>query len=472
MTKVVIIGGGPAGLSCAYELSKKKFDVTLYEASSIVGGMSHSFKLWDQTVDLGPHRFFSKEVHVNQFFNELIGKEYYLIDRQTRIYYRNRFFDYPLKLFNVLGNLSFLTIVNILWDYLLVRINPIKNPSTFEEWVINRFGKKLFETFFKSYSEKLWGIPCSKIDANWAAQRIKSLSLIDAIIFAIKGDKNNKHKTLVDQFAYPKHGTGQLYTNCADAIVKNGGKINLNSPVKKVLIDKHQTAQGIVLMDGTIIEADIVVSSMPLTSLIKGLDHVPLPIQQAAEKLYFRNTILVYLEINDTNLFKDNWIYVHSPDVKHGRITNFRNWSPDLYGPKNTSILCMEFWAFESDEIWSMNDQNLSDLAKKELRLLNLVPTEAEILQSKIVRVPKCYPVYETGYQEHLSKIENYISGFKNMIPIGRYGAFKYNNQDHSILMGILAAQNISTGSHVNLWDINTDTEYQEEGMVKDVLIQ
>jgi protoporphyrinogen oxidase len=470
--KVLIIGAGPAGLSCGYELSKQGIDVEIYEASENVGGMARSFDLWGQKVDLGPHRFFSKEKHVNQFFRELIKEEYTLVNRQTRIFYRNRFFDYPLKLFNVLKNLPFSTIVKILWDYLLVRIKPIKTPSTFEEWVINRFGEKLFETFFKSYSEKLWGIPCSKIDASWAAQRIKSLSLIDAIIFAIKGDKQNKHKTLVDQFAYPKNGTGQLYENCAKSIIKNGGKIHLNQPVKNVSINSSNTVIGIVLKDDTIVEGDIIVSSMPLTSLIKGFINIPSKVSKACDQLYFRNTILVYLEIDAINLFKDNWIYVHSPTVKHGRITNFRNWCPSLYQNKNTSILCLEFWAFESEEIWKMSDEELSQIAKEELRLLDLIPKTSKIIQSKVIRVPKCYPVYEIGYQNHLKVLEEYISEFKNIIPIGRYGAFKYNNQDHSILMGVLAAQNIITNDNINLWDINTDTEYQEEGKVKDVLIQ
>jgi len=469
--KVLIIGAGPAGLSCAYELTKQGVDVEVYEATDYIGGMARSFDLWGQRVDLGPHRFFSKEKHVNQFFRELIKSEYTLVNRQTRIFYRNRFFDYPLKLFNVLSNLPLSTIIKILWDYLLVRIKPIKNPSTFEEWVTNRFGKKLFETFFKSYSEKLWGIPCSKIDASWAAQRIKSLSLINAVIFAIRGDKTNKHKTLVDQFAYPNNGTGQLYTNCAERIIENGGKIHLNQPVKNVLVDSSQTINGIVLTDGTVVHGDLVVSSMPLTSLIKGFNNLPTKVVEACNQLYFRNTILVYLEVNATYLFKDNWIYVHSPSVKHGRITNFRNWCPSLYKDKTTSILCLEFWAFENDEIWAMNDTNITEIAKKELNSLDLIPKGTDIIQSKIIRVPKCYPVYEIGYQDHLKVLEDYISDFKNIIPIGRYGAFKYNNQDHSILMGILAAQNIATGSSINLWNINTDTEYQEEGVVKDVLI-
>jgi protoporphyrinogen oxidase len=470
--KVLIIGAGPAGLSCGYELSKKGVDVAIYEASEHVGGMSRSIDLWGQKVDLGPHRFFSKEKNVNRFFNELLQDEYTLVNRQTRIFYRNRFFDYPLKFLNVLTNLSLTTIIRILWDYLIIRLKPIKNPSTFEEWVTNKFGKKLFETFFKSYSEKLWGIPCSKIDANWAAQRIKSLSLIDAIIFSIKGDKKNKHKTLVDQFAYPKNGTGQLYLNCAKKIIENGGEINLNSPARKIVVDEFKNATGIILSDGTEIKADIIISTMPLTTLVKGFSNLPNIVSEAADELYFRNTILVYLEVDDINLFKDNWIYVHSPDVKHGRITNFRNWCPTLYKDKQTSILCLEFWAFDTDEIWEMSDVDISNLAKKELRLLKLVPEKANISQFKVVKIPKCYPVYEIGYETHLKVIEKYISEFKNIIPIGRYGAFKYNNQDHSILMGILAAENITGNKNVNLWNINTDTEYQEDGFVKDVLIQ
>lgn len=468
--KILIIGAGPAGLSCAYELAKQGVNVAIFEASEHVGGMSRSFDLWGQKVDLGPHRFFSKEKQVNAFFHELVKEDYTLVNRQTRIFYKNRFFEYPLKLGNVFTNLSLFTIIKILWDYLLIKVKPIKTPSTFEEWVINRFGKKLFETFFKSYSEKLWGIPCSQIDASWAAQRIKSLSLIEAVIFAIKGDKKKKHKTLLDQFAYPKNGTGQLYLNCAKKIIEKGGQIHLNTPVKKVLLE-NQLAKGIVLMDGTIVKADVVVSSMPLTTLIKGFDNVPVKIKEAGNQLYFRNTILVYLEVDSIDLFKDNWIYIHSPQVKHGRITNFRNWCPSLNKDKKSSILCMEFWAFETDDIWKMNDDEISTIAKKELRLLKLFSEKFEIKQTKVVRVPKCYPVYEVEYQDHLNVIRDYLSGFENLVPIGRYGAFKYNNQDHSILMGILAAQNITKEKQVDLWKINTDTEYQEEGIVKDVLI-
>ena len=470
--KILIIGAGPAGLSCGYELAKAGIEVEVYEASPFVGGMARSFDLWGQRVDIGPHRFFSSEKHINEFFTTLVKDDYTMVNRLTRIYYRNRFFHYPIKLFNVLRNLPLITIWQILWEYLRVKLFPYKNPATFEEWVSNRFGRKLFEIFFKHYSEKLWGIPCSKIDADWAALRIKSLSLWEALINAVFGNRGNKHKTLLDQFAYPNNGTGTLYERAADYIKEHGGKVNLKMPVKRVIQDAAGKVTGIELKDGIIVTADRVVSTMPLTILVKELRDVPEDVVQAAEKLYFRNTILAYLEVDSMELFSDNWIYVHSPEIKHGRITNFRNWSRELNRDKKTTILCMEFWAFDNDPIWKDQDENIAELAKKEIHLLKLVPPQTKILNAYILRVPRCYPVYETGYQVNLKKVENYLDTVENLVPIGRYGAFKYNNQDHSILMGILAADKITQGLDTDLWKINTDVEYQEDAMIKDVLIQ
>ncbi len=468
---VIVIGAGPAGLSAAHTLVKGGVKVDLYEASDYVGGMARSFDLWGQRVDVGPHRFFSKEKRINNFFTELVKDDYTLVNRLTRIYYRNRFFDYPLKLKNVLTNLNIFTIIRILWDYMMQRLFPIKDPNTFEEWVTNRFGKRLFEIFFKNYSEKLWGIPCSKIDADWAAQRIKTLSLWGAVKSAMFGDKKQKHKTLVDQFAYPKHGTGLIYERAAEYINGNGSQVHLNKPVKEVIIEDGKAA-GVILMDGAEQRADHVITSMPITSLVKGIKHTPQDVLDATDALYFRNTLLVYLEVDALDLFEDNWIYVHSPDVLHGRITNFRNWCPTLYGDKQTTILCMEYWAFEEDEIWQADEEYLADLGRKEIRRLGLVPENADILNHHIVRVPKCYPVYETGYQAHIQKVQDFLDTIGDLTPIGRYGAFKYNNQDHSILMGLLAGEKLVEGNNVNLWDINTDTEYQEEGKIKDVLVQ
>ncbi len=471
MKKVIIIGAGPAGISAAYMLSKNNVKVEIFEASPYVGGMSRSFDLWGQTVDLGPHRFFSKEPKVNQFFYEVLKDDYTNVNRLTRIYYNKRFFDYPLKLFNVFKNLSFFTIVSVLFYFIKQQINPVKNPDSFESWVTNRFGKKLYGIFFKNYTEKLWGISGSQIDSDWAAQRIKGLSLIEAVVNSIKGGRNNKHKTLVDLFKYPNGGTGALYTKALEAIEANDGVIYKEEPISKIIIENN-ICKGVLTKSGKAHYADVVISSMPITTLIKGINNTPKVVLETSKKLYFRNTILVYLEIDNEHLFRDNWIYIHSPKVKHGRITNFRNWAPSLNKGKKSTILCLEFWAFDHDEIWSAADEFMATIAEKELREIKLLDATDKIKNVAVKRVPKCYPVYEIGYKDHLKVIENYLDSIENLIPIGRYGAFKYNNQDHSILMGILAAEKICYNSDINLWDINTDTDYQEDGEVKDVLIQ
>ncbi len=469
--KVVVIGAGPAGLSAAYALAKEGVEVEVFEASPYIGGMSRSFDLWNQRVDLGPHRFFSTDPTVNGFFAELVEQDYTVVNRLTRIYYGNKFFFYPLKLGNVIRNLRFTTIVRVLFDYMVQRIRPIKNPKSFDEWVTNRFGKKLYSIFFKNYTEKLWGIDASDIDVDWAAQRIKTLSLFGAIKNAMVGGRNNKHKTLVDQFHYPKSGTGTLYERAAQKVQEFGGKVHLSQPVKRLVVE-GKNVKGIELVDGTIVNADEVISTMPMTKLVAGLDECPIDVKKATDALFFRNTILVYLNCNSQELFEDNWIYVHSADVKLGRITNFRNWCPSLNGDENSTILCLEYWAFDNDEIWSADDKVLGDLGSKELKTLGLIDDNLEILDTAVVRVPKCYPVYQTGYQKHLKVVESYLDTYNGLTVIGRYGAFKYNNQDHSILMGILAAKNSLGHSSTNLWEINTDSEYQEEGKIKDVLIQ
>jgi protoporphyrinogen oxidase len=472
MKKVIVIGAGPAGLSCAYELSKRGVEVIVFEASNNVGGMARSFDLWGQRVDLGPHRFFSKQKEINAFFKELIKDDYTLVNRQTRIFYNGKYFQYPLKFSNVLRNLSLVTIFQILWDYIIQTIRPIKNPKNLEEWISNRFGKKLYTIFFKHYSEKLWGIKCTQIDADWAAQRIKTLSLMQAVISAIFNNKGNKHKTLVDHFAYPNNGTGTLYERAAKAIEDNNGSVQFNSPIKRVLLDvDNKKIRGVELNDGSIVEANYVVSTMPLTTLVKGFDNIPEKLKTATNSLYFRNTILVYLEVEEKHLFQDNWLYIHSPNVKLGRITNFRNWCPTINKDKDTTILALEYWCFEEDSIWSENDDDIINLAKAELLRIKLSQKEINIINSKVIRVPKCYPVYETGYQENLDVIIDYLKNIENLLPIGRYGSFKYNNQDHSIFMGLMASEKIINNSLVDLWKINTDTEYQEEGKIKDVLV-
>ena len=469
--KVIVIGAGPAGISAAYSLANRGVHVDVFEASPFIGGMSRSFDLWNQRVDLGPHRFFSNDPTVNSFFSELVKEDYTVVNRLTRIHYGNKFFYYPLKLGNVIRNLPFTTIIRVLYDYVVQRISPIKNPKSFDEWVINRFGKKLYSIFFKNYTEKLWGIDASDIDVDWAAQRIKTLSLYGAVKNAMLGGRNNKHKTLIDQFHYPKRGTGTIYERAAEQVALNGGKVHLSTAVKKLIVE-GKTVKGVELMDGSTVLADEVISTMPITKLVQGFEICPSEVTSAANELFFRNTILVYLNCDSSELFEDNWIYVHSADVKLGRITNFRNWCPSLNNEEKSTILCLEYWAFDNDEIWNMEDNLLGDLGVKELRILGLMNEDVKILDTSVTRVPKCYPVYQTGYQKHLKVVEAYLDTYEHLTVIGRYGAFKYNNQDHSILMGILAARDILSGEKTNLWDVNTDSDYQEEAQIKDVLIQ
>ncbi len=461
--KIIVIGAGPAGLTAAEQLQAAGYQVTLFESTDHVGGLARSFELWGQTVDCGPHRFFSNDPRINNYFKSFIGDDYTTVNRLTRIFYRKRFFFYPLQAANALSNLPFSTVVHILWSYAQQRLRPINNPSTFEEWVVNKFGRKLFSIFFKNYSEKLWGIPCAKIDAEWAAQRIKKLSLWEALKSALLGNTGNKHKTLVDQFAYPKKGSGELYQRIANKLVQDGGDLRLRQQIRAVEQNESGKVIGVRDGEGILHEADMVISTMPITHLVKGL-QAPVAIQSHAQALYFRNTILVYVEVDAVDLFPDNWIYVHSDDVLHGRITNFRNWSKELYGDKSSTILCLEYWCFDQDEIWQYDADKMGALAEEELRKMQLLKSTHRVLNTSLLRVPKCYPVYETGYQQHLQPVQTYLDTVEGLLVIGRYGAFKYNNQDHSILMGLLAAAQIKSGRSQNLWRINTDDEYQEEG--------
>lgn len=463
--KVAVIGAGPAGITAAYQLAKGGVEVHLYEAGSKVGGLAKTIDLWNQKVDLGPHRFFSSDNRVNKLWLEVADGQYDMVDRLTRIYYKKKFYYYPLKPFDALKNLGVFEAGVCVLSYGKERLKPTKEDGSFENWVVGRFGRRLFEIFFKTYSEKLWGITCKELDADFAAQRIKKLSLFEAIKNAFLGGKGNKHKTLVDQFAYPKGGTGMIYENMERYINAHGGKVLLNTPVKRV-ITKDGVANAIELENGTVSEYDHIVSSMPISLLVTRLPEVPEKVKASANSLKFRNTVLVYLNVHAVDLFPDNWLYVHSSDLQMGRLTNFRNWVPELYGNEKTSIMVLEYWCYDQDPMWTEKDENLIELAKKELRATGLVG-DAMITDGMVHRIQRCYPVYDNGYKERLKPVEDYLSSVKNLSVIGRYGAFKYNNQDHSILMGLLAAENILEGKKHNLWEINTDYEdYQESSVI------
>ena len=460
--KVAIIGAGPAGLTAAYELTRAGCQVEVFESSNAVGGMAKTISLWGQLVDLGPHRFFSSDPRVNRLWLEIIGQRYSMVSRLTRIYYQKTFFDYPLKALNALFGLGIFQSTLCVTSYLQAKLFPQKDEATFDAWVSNRFGKRLFSIFFKSYSEKLWGISCQDLDADFAAQRIKKLSLYEAIKAAVfTGGSKTKHKTLVDEFAYPHQGAGAVYDLMAEKIGNLGGQIHFNTPVDAVILGQNAGEDPrIRLVNGEEKSFDHIISSMPITQLI-GRMPVPQEIKEHASQLTFRNTILVYLQVDADSPFPDQWIYVHSADLQTGRITNFKNWVPSILNGQPETILCLEYWCYDSDPLWTLDESALIAMATKEINQTGLVAGE-QVKAGKVIRVPKCYPVYSTGYRKHLEPVEQYLSGLPGLSVIGRYGSFKYNNQDHSILMGLLAAENLTKGTTHNLWDINTDYEYQE----------
>ncbi len=467
--RVAVIGAGPAGMTAAYELSKhlgkKVSRLDVYEKSDRVGGLSKSINLWEQRVDLGPHRFFSHDTKINALWLEVVKEQYEIVDRQTRIYYKRSFFDYPIKAFNALKGLGIFEAAWCVLSYMAVRMSPPRDTSSFESWVTSRFGKRLYAIFFKSYTEKLWGIPCTQLDSDFAAQRIKKLSLWEAIKNALVQGKGNQHATLVDQFAYPIGGTGAVYEAMQASVEARGGKVMVNTGIEKV-VTREGKVHSLVLESGEECEYDQVVSTMPISLLVERLPEVPRPILDLAGQLSFRNTILVYLRVDRPDLFTDQWLYIHDPSVQFGRITNFRNWIPSVYGSSDSSIVCLEYWCYFEDELWAMKDEQLVDLAAKEIVRTGLVP-EGDVAAGEVVRLPRCYPVYYSGYRDTMEPIEKYLSSLEGLHVIGRYGAYKYNNQDHSILMGMLAAENMVHGTDHNLWAINTDYEvYQESSVI------
>lgn len=461
---VAIVGAGPAGLTAAYMLAKRGIPVCVYESGPSVGGLARSFSLWGQTVDVGPHRFFSTDTRVNQLWLELVGSDYSMVKRLTRILYRSRLFLYPLQPANALRNLGAMTSCACVASYVKQKLLPIEDAGTFESWVIRRFGRRLYEIFFKTYSEKLWGIPCHELDADFAAQRIKKLSLWEAIKNAA-GGRTGQHKTLVDEFAYPHGGTGSVYERMGELTRLRGGTIRLGTPVHKVLLSAGK-AIGVQTADGSTCLHSHVVSTMPLTLLVKSLEGAPEDVTQAASSLTFRNTIIVYLRVDSASLFPDNWLYVHSPELATGRITNFRNWVPQIFNGSRDTIVAMELWCYPHDAVWQEDDKMLIARASADLRRTGLLGN-ANIGDGQVVRVPRCYPVYRRGYKDHVDRIRMHLDGIENLQVIGRYGAFKYNNQDHSILMGILAAENIAQRKNHDLWSINTDyDDYQERSLI------
>jgi protoporphyrinogen oxidase len=386
-----------------------------------------------------------------------------MVKRQSRILYRNRLYNYPLSLGNALRNMGPVDAFKCVLSYLGARLrigHDHRAGETFDQWVISRFGRRLFEMFFQSYSEKLWGIPCSELDADFAAQRIRGFSLGQALL-GMLGLAGRRERTLTDVFPHPRAGNGDVYERMARSIRAAGGRIHLQRPVDRVMTEAA-TVTGVALQDGEFLACDHVITTMPLTSMVRGLANVPKQASDAASRLTFRNTVIVYLLVERADLFSDQWLYVHSPELQVGRVTNFRNWVPELYGSLTSSVLALEYWCNDDEPLWRETDDSLVGRAIEELHRTGLASRD-NITGGKVVRVPRCYPVYKRGYKSVLAPVVEFLKTIPNLWPVGRYGSFKYNNQDHSILMGLLAAENIAFGASHDLWSVNSDDEYHEE---------
>jgi protoporphyrinogen oxidase len=462
--RFVVIGAGPAGLSAAYELTKFNARPILIEKYDKVGGLARTENYKGYHFDIGGHRFFTKVEEVNKLWHELLGDDLLRRPRLSRIYYKSKFFDYPLKPLNALRGLGVVETFLIVGSYIYWQLFPYKKEETFEQWVTNRFGKRLFLTFFKSYTEKVWGIPCSELKSEWAAQRIKDLSLKTAVLSMFIKPKN-KIKTLIDAFDYPRLGPGMMWSVVKNRIESNGGMVRLNSDVTRISRCGNRIGAVVLANNGHTesISGDEFISSMPLTEFVKKLDPpAPLEVLEAANKLTYRDFLTVCVIVAKEKLFPDNWIYVHDPEVKVGRIQNFKNWSPSMVPDQSKTSLGLEYFCTEGQELWETSDADLIELAKRELQQIGLA-SPADIEDGCVVRVPKAYPIYDSGYRQNLEVVKQFVAEFENFQTIGRNGLHRYNNQDHAMVTGFLAAKNVTNGSRSDLWSVNTDQEYHEE---------
>jgi protoporphyrinogen oxidase len=462
---VVIIGGGPAGLTAAYQLAKVSVPSIVLEKDSVLGGISRTAEYKGFLFDIGGHRFFTKVQVVEDMWQEVMGDEFLRRPRLSRIYYNKKFFYYPLRPANALFGLGVWNSFLIVLSYVKAQLTRGGPEDTFDEWVSNRFGRRLFNIFFKTYTEKVWGIPCSEITAEWAAQRIKNLSLLTALRNAlIKGQSTDKSKvvtTLIDSFDYPKRGPGMMWDRVAEIVDGNGGKVRRDSDVVG-LNWSGDRVESVEVAHGDTIEGTHFISSMPVRELVQKLSPaVPTEVLRAAESLNYRDFLTVALIVEQPELFEDNWIYIHDPEVKVGRIQNFKNWSPYMVPESEKTCLGLEYFCFEGDGLWTMPDDELIALGTEELDQLGLV-SPSDVTDGAVVRMPKAYPVYDSGYREALRIVREFLGGLENLQLVGRNGMHRYNNQDHAMLTAMLAVENI-LGADYNLWEVNVEEDYHEE---------
>src|SRR6266487_833418 len=475
-TKVAIIGAGPAGLTAGYLLSKESVDVVVLEADPVyVGGISRTTTYRGFHFDIGGHRFFSKSKAVEDLWTEILPNDMLVRPRSSRIFYDGKFFSYPLKPFEALLGLGVFRSALCILSWMKARLFPVRNPRNFEEWVSNQFGKRLFNTFFKSYTEKVWGMSCKEITADWAAQRIKGLSLGSAIKNALipqryNGDRTNVIKTLINSFRYPRRGPGMMWEACAEKMKALDGKLEMGCRVTRCSYDETSGNWTIAYKDrpGALqtIEAEHVISSAPMRELVSGLSpNVSERTKHAAESLKYRDFLTVMLILKDRHMFDDNWIYIHDPSVKVGRVQNFRSWSPEMVPEADKVCYGLEYFCFEHDGLWASSDSDLIELAKRELVKIGLAK-EGDFVDGCVVRQKKAYPVYDDDYARHVATVRQELeTRYPNLHLVGRNGMHKYNNQDHAMMTAMLCVENILADAKLyDLWQVNADAEYHEQG--------
>jgi protoporphyrinogen oxidase len=476
---VFVIGAGPAGLTASYLLTKKGIATTVIEADpTYVGGISRTANYKGFLFDIGGHRFFSRSREVVDLWNEILPQDFIERPRLSRIYYDGKYYSYPLKAFEALGNLGYIESAMCVMSFMYRQMFPLEKPETFHDWVANQFGERLFSIFFKTYTEKVWGMSCDEISADWAAQRIKGLDLWSAMANALRnsiapnGPKTNSNgeviKTLIESFRYPRKGPGMMWDAAAAKTRAQGGHIHMGHSLHRMRFDDAAQRWSIEAkrQDGSIAQfsARHVISSAPIRELVHAIDPLP-DCAAAADNLRYRDFVTVALVVNKPDLFPDNWIYIHEPSVKVGRIQNFRSWSPEMVPDPNLACLGLEYFCFEGDGLWNASDDDLIALAKKELAIIGLAQ-EDEILDGCVVRQKKAYPVYDEGYRERVSSIRDELAGrYPTLHLVGRNGMHKYNNQDHAMMTSMLTAENIAAGKLIyDIWNVNEDAEYHEAG--------
>jgi protoporphyrinogen oxidase len=474
-----IIGAGPAGLTAAYLLTKEQLPTTVIEADHrYVGGLSRTVSYKDFLFDIGGHRFFSKSQEVVELWHELLPDDLIVRTRASRIYYDGKYYSYPLRAFEALRNLGAAESARCLVSYALRKALPHKNPKSFHQWVANQFGERLFSIFFKTYTEKVWGISCDEISADWAAQRIKGLNLWAAASNGIRRSLNAKTaaptpktiKTLIESFEYPRKGPGMMWEAATAKTKAQGGEVHMSTTLESLSWDPEFQIWRIAatndIGETRNFTAKHVVSSAPIRHLVGCLSPRPL-CWRAAENLSYRDFIMVALIVRSPHLFPDNWIYIHDPAVKVGRIQNFRSWSPDMVPDENLSCVGLEYFCFKGDGLWSSSDAELIALARREIAYIGLI-REDEVIDGCVVRQEKAYPVYDAHYRRNIETIRQELEEkYPTLHLVGRNGMHKYNNQDHAMMTAMLTVRNILAGRKIyDVWSVNEDAQYHESGTV------